>query len=258
MDTLPGVRCLRPRSRPVSLTARDARVFGDLHRHRVLSTPWLARVRFGGSQRAAWERLRKLSAAGYVERLPTVQGEFKGYRLTTTGRRAGGLDGRARRRGPGVGAVPVLHAMTVAELADRLLRALPEGAPFALAWVTEQELLDGLAADWFPADAGAFLPDGVLEASASATGEVSRMAVEVELHRKVDRAYAAKLAWYRRLLEREVFRRLRWYVADATTGTTVRRALRAAGFSVGDPRVEVKPLPPEVPVYGRRDRAGAA
>ena len=91
--TVPGCGC---RSTP-----RDALVFGDLYRHRVLSVPWLARVRFGGSQPAARERLRKLRRAGYVERLPTARGEFKGYRLTARGRREIGVATRpgARRRG---------------------------------------------------------------------------------------------------------------------------------------------------------------
>ena len=79
--------------------------------------------------------------------------------------------------------------------------------------------------------------------------------VEVELHRKINRACAAELARYHRLREQGVFRRLRWYVADATAGTTARRALPAAGFPRA-PRGEVKPLSPELPVSGRRGRAG--
>jgi hypothetical protein len=215
----PGVR--------VSPTTRDALVFGDLYRHRVLSVPWLARVRFGGSVPAAWVRLRKLARAGYVEPVATTHGAHRGYRLAAAGRRVIGVAKRPRRRAEGGLCWHASHAMTVAEVADFLTRRAPEG--WSASWLTEQELCDGVGAGWLPAGG---VPDGVLELR-NAGGAVHRLAVEVELHDKRPVRYAARMAWYKELLGTGAVQRVRWYVPNRPVGDAVRRALAAAGLGTG-------------------------
>lgn len=233
----------------VAPTPRDALVFGDLYRHRVLSVPWLARVRFGGSVEAAWKRLRKLARAGYVEQVPTTHGAHRGYRLTASGRRVIGVTTRPRRLAEGGLGWHAAHAMTVAEVADWLSRRCPAG--WALTWLTEQELCDGAAANWLPAGG---LPDGVLELR-NAGGEVHRLAVEVELHDKRPARYAARLTWYGRLLRGGAVQRVRWYVPSQRVAAAVQRALAAAGLAEG---TEVRLIDQgEVTVYGSARLTGA-
>ena len=211
----------------VSLEARDVLLFGDLYRHRVLSVLWLARVRFGGSVRAARERLRKLKLTGYVEQVRLTRGEYLGYRLSAKGRRALGITKRPRPRAESGLFWHAAHAMTVAELADFVGRRVPAG--WGLTWLTEQELCDGAAADWLPAGG---MPDGVLELRNSA-GELHRMAIEVELHEKQPGRYVSRLAWYKALLAGGALERVRWYVPSHRVGDAVGRALAAAGIAVG-------------------------
>lgn len=247
---------LRPNSGAVALTARDRWLFAALLRHRVLGVAWLAREEFGGSVPAAWERLRRLRNAGYLEQVRTQLGAPKGYTLTALGKAELGLERRGRPR-RGLPVAQVCHNMAIADVAQSLLAAFAGDPAYAAAWLTESELRDGEGADWLPKG---HLPDGVLVVTARAglghrhdvRGAVHRMAVEVELHDKAASRYPKKLAWYRTLLERGVLHLVRWYVADGTVGGVVRRGLRGAEIADDDERVEVVLLPDGV------RRSGAA
>jgi hypothetical protein len=228
----------------MSLTPRDARIFGDLYRHRVLSVTWLARAHFAGSVEAVWKRLRKLARSGYVEQVPTTHGPHRGYRLTAAGRRLIGVARRPRRLAEGGVGWHATHAMTVAEVADFLLGRTPEG--WSAAWLTEQELCDGAGDGWLPPGG---LPDGVLELR-NAAGELHRLAVEVELHDKRPARYATLLRWYKGLLATGAVQRVRWFVPNGLVAGAVQRALRAAGFAEGG-GAEVRQIDPAaVTVYG--------
>ena len=236
----------------VSLTQRDARVFGDLYRHRVLAVPWLARAHFGGSAEAAWKRLRRLARGGYVEQVPTTHGAHRGYRLTPAGRREIGVAKRPRKLAEGGLGWHATHTMTVAEVADYLAGRAPAG--WQATWLTEQELCDGAGAGWLPAGG---LPDGVLELR-NAAGELHRLAVEVELHDKRPARYAARLAWYTGLLASGAVQRVRWYVPNGLVAGAVQRALTAAGLAEGQ-GAEVRLIDPAtVTVYGSARLAPAA
>lgn len=248
-----------PTSVRVALTPRDAAVFRDLARHRVLSIPWLCRVHFAGREPATAERLRKLTRAGYVEHLATLRGEREGYRLTGKGRRHLGVSTRPTPR-DGTTEWHALHAMTTAEIALAVMSKPLDGSGWTLTWLTEQELVDGLA-PWLPlADAGrGFVPDGVMVFTHDTADDERRVAVEVELHEKTPRRYVKKLAWYRALLERGILSRVRWYVPSDRVGDAVDRALDAAGLPEDGPLIaEVKLIEEGIPVYGQAHLTRAA
>ncbi len=236
-------------------------MFRDLARHRVLSIPWLCRVHFAGRDPATAERLRKLTRAGYVEHLATLRGEREGYRLTGKGRRHLGVSKRPTPR-DGTTEWHALHAMTTAEIALAVTSKPLEGSGWTLTWLTEQELVDGLA-PWLPlADQGrGFVPDGVMVFTHDTADDERRVAVEVELHEKSPGRYVKKLAWYRSLLQQGILDRLRWYVPSTRVENAVRRALVANRLPEdGQFKVEIKLIDQaEVKVYGldrlRRERA---
>jgi hypothetical protein len=234
----------------VVLTARDGRVLQTLYRFGCVSLPLLARLHFGGSEPAARERLRKLERAqggGYVRLLPTVQGECGAYRLTDKGLSGVAPGKRAPRRRQDTGARPLFHAMLVAEVAAwHLARRVRDGG--SVRWYTEQDIRDGL--EWLPLPhrRGRFrLPDGVFEV-ATASGELHRVAVEVERRAKRPQEYPEKLAWYRQKLAAGVFAHVRWFVADAETERVLTRQVTAADLDDG--RMTVTPLPEGVRLYG--------
>jgi hypothetical protein len=243
----------------VALTPRDAAVFRDLARHRVLSIPWLCRVHFDGREPATAERLRKLTRAGYVEHLATLRGEREGYRLTGKGRRHLGVVKRPTPR-DGTTEWHALHAMTTAEIALAVTSKPLEGTGWTLTWLTEQELVDGRA-PWLPlADHGrGFVPDGVMVFTHDTVDDERRAAVEVELHEKTPSRYVKKLAWYRSLLQQGILSRVRWYVPNDRVGDAVDRALDAAGLPEDGPLLaEVKLIEEGIPIYGKAHLTRAA
>jgi hypothetical protein len=222
------------------LTPRDKAILGDLVRHRVVSSPWLARAHFRGSQAACWERLRRLAAAGYAEKVETVPGEPKAYRVTKQGKAALGLSAAGR---PPKAARPsqLFHTMAIADVAAHLLAQLRGGE-----WRTERELRDGAGGGWLPK--GCY-PDGAVELRQG--DAVHRLAVEVELSRKERHRYAPKLARYRQALNSGGLAQVRWYVATPTDAQWLRReALLPAGFPKSDGRMVIALLP-EHGRYGR-------
>jgi hypothetical protein len=84
---------------------------------------------------------------------------------------------------------------------------------------------------------------------ATASGELHRVAVEVERRAKRPQEYPEKLAWYRQRLDAGVFAHVRWFVADGETERALRRQVSAAGLVDG--QMTVTPLPEGVRLYGR-------
>ncbi len=234
----------------VALTTRDLAIFGDLYRLRIVGVPWLARHHFRGSEPAAWVRLRRLVRAGYIDRLPAQRNVHRGHRLTSKGRRVIGIARRVNTPTKAWGSdFHAVHTMLLTELMDGVLA---DCAPLAAQgwssrWITEQELWEPEHEPWFPRALGV-VPDGVLELTKDRVTQ--RLAVELERHVKRPDKYATKLPRYRQLLDQGVITRVRWYVTHPTVGNAVRRALRAARFADDDRRVEVRPLPEGITVYG--------
>ncbi|MDQ3702474.1 MAG: replication-relaxation family protein [Chloroflexota bacterium] len=215
--------------RELVLTPRDVAILGDLVKHRVLSSAWLTRAHFNGSQPACWERVRRLVGAGYVQKVETLPDEPKAYRATNKGKAALGLStvGRPTRA---VRPAQLLHTMAVADVAALLL------ARFGGAWISERELRDGAGGDWLRDGRGVqgrrYVPDGVLTVAAG--DGVARLAAEVELSPKEPERYVGKLAWYRRLLVDGALTQVRWYAGSRTVAGLLERALERAGYVRGD------------------------
>src|SRR4051812_44245688 len=103
---------LRDNPRNLILTDRDKGVLRDLATHRVLSADWLARAHFGGSERTCWDRVRKLIAGGYVEKLETEPLRPKAYRAT--GKAKGALGVATGGRPPkGLKPEQLYHTMAI-------------------------------------------------------------------------------------------------------------------------------------------------
>jgi hypothetical protein len=128
--------------------------------------------------------------------------------------------------------------MAVGDVAEYLLsRHYQHGTP---TWISERELRQGQLVTGAPPvsaspreltvarTVGGGWPDGLLVLTAP-DGVVWRMAVEVELTQKAARFYAAKIAYYRRLLAAGTVARVRWYAATAATGRAIARAIRDGG-----------------------------
>jgi hypothetical protein len=133
------------------------------------------------------------------------------------------------------------YRVIVADAEDHLLRRWKDDA---LGWTTERELLAGMV-PWFTRDHGdskSRVPDGVLRLR-DAEGNEHRMAIEVELHDKRPKYYAAKLGWYEEQLQAGVFQQVWWLVdSEATMRPLLRARLAAKAGSLLHTLMEVAPL----------------
>lgn len=216
----------------VSLTRRDLAMLGDLARYRVLTAAQLRREHFPtGVVATVVNRLCKLRAAGYVTRATLGYGQGAVWVLTPKGA-VSSETGLPAPRGTAASwpAQWYRHHLTVADVAAALLaKAATVGV--GATWQTEAEW----CREQRPWPVGSSRPDGVLSLTAE-DGVEHRLAVEVELHPKPDRAYAAKLRWYRQQLAAGAFERVRWYCGDELT---LRHVQQHAGAG---PQVETRTL----------------
>ena len=203
--------------------------------YRVLTTEQLRRRHFpDGVVSTARNRLGQLRGAGYVTRATLGYGQGAVWLLTPKGAAVSGT-ALAAPRGTASSwpAQWYRHHLTVADVAEALLA---KAAPVAPArWITEAEW----CRDRRPWPTGSQRPDGVLCLTAP-EGTEHRLAVEVELHPKPARAYAAKLRWYRDRLAGGEYQRVRWYCGDDVTLRLLQIAVAASGL----PAVETRPLAP--------------
>lgn len=235
-----------PRRAGLQLTPRDVAIATDLTRYGVLAAPTIKRRHFPDTAGlyATWQRLRELKAAGYVSRQVLGYHQEAAYLPTGKAVTLSGLALPVPRCYPEF-LTAVWHHMSVAELADWLLEQLPGSS-----WTTEREErlnrrvgekaigVDSLV-DALPGK----LPDGVLTAGGK------RLAVELELRQKADRAYSIIAGRYARRLEAGVYSRVQWFCAADAIQAAVERAIERAG----DPkRMWVRDVPEGVTVYGRR------
>ena len=238
MDRDVSRHVLRETPRNLVLTDRDKGLLRDLATHRALTADWLARAHFGGSERTCWERMRKLIAGGYVEKLETEPRRPKAYRATRKAKGAVGVP-TGGRPSKGLEPAQLRHTLAIGEVAWRLLDRYRGDDGVRAGWITEYQLRRGRGRDFLPRG---LYPDGVLVVDDGCA--VSRVAVEVEVSRKEAHLYAPKLRAYRRALDDGGIAQARWYVPTTTDGAWLRReALLPAGFPKEDERMAIALLP---------------
>ena len=167
------------------LTGRDVEILRYAARHGAVTAEQVRRV-FFGAKSAAYQRLRKLTEAGYLRHDMVLFGEPGIYRVSQPGARLAGTGlGPAR-----IDAANLSHHLEVVNISEELLNEHPGSE-----WVTEREIRsNGIAASERDesgeilasggAGTGGRTPDGVLLRE-----DGQRVAVEYENKQKNTKAY---------------------------------------------------------------------
>jgi hypothetical protein len=212
----------------VRLTDRDAAILRDVVRFGALTVEQIAGRRFGSAW-TAYDRLKALADAGYLELVRVWHGAPGVYVATPDGTRVADAGLPPAR----VAAATLGHHLAVADLAERLLAEHP-----AARWITERELRRDAMAGARERGTGRLfdgvphVPDGVLVLPGG-----PRVAIELERSAKGTARYRSILGWYAGTM---AYERVRWFIAERPVRDRIAALVRAERL---DDLVSVEAVP---------------
>jgi hypothetical protein len=225
-----GIQYAQRQLRELDLDVQDVIVVRDMLRFRALVTEQVAH-RYGGSHKYARRRLGRLRELGLVQQEPNWIAGTKLWTATQLGARVVKDHRPVQQLKPAA----LLHDLALVDLADLLRR----DNPYAY-WRTEREIMSDrqrAAQRGSDVDFG-HRPDGLL------IEDGRRIAIELELSKKPEGAYARICRWY---AAQPFVDGLRWYVGSRAIWARIALELDWTGMD-RCLHVEIHDVPSEVRV----------